>query len=330
MHIIQLLGSLMGLSFVAGINLYATVLTVGLGIRLEMIHLAPDLASLEILAHDYVLIAAGIAYAAEFFADKIPWIDSAWDSFHTFIRPIGAAILGATAIGDVDPVIEIAVFLLCGGMALSSHATKAGVRLVVNQIPEPFSNIGLSVTEDIVAVGGSWLALTHPVLMFILTLIFLVLFILLVPKLFRLLRVQILAMTAWFRALFGGGASGEEINLFDEIPEKFLGHVPAEIESGENAFCVRSVSGKGMDMGRNYPGLLCMAENRLFFITRKGLHVQKYDLNLDEIKTVKFQKKFLLDRLVFSDGERYTYVHLFKNRESRAEKIVKMVDAQLK
>jgi hypothetical protein len=330
MHVIQLLGSLMGLAFVAGINLYATILAVGLGIRLGMIHLSPDLASLEILSHDYILIAAGVAYFAEFFADKIPWVDSAWDSFHTFIRPIGAAVIGATALGDVDPVLEIAVFLLCGGVAFSSHTTKAGLRLVVNQIPEPFSNIGLSFTEDIAAVGGAWLALTHPVIMFVLTLIFLVLFIVLVPRLFRLLRVEVLAMTAGIKSLLSGGMAGEEADLFDEIPEKFLGHVPDDIRSGENTFCVRSVSGKGMDLGRNLVGLLFLNNGRLSFITRKSFRVRTSDLNLSGIKDVKYQKKLLLDRLVLSDGKSYTHIHFFKNRQSRGPKILEMVKAQLR
>ena len=106
MEAINLLGATMGLGLVSGLNLYATVLTVGLGIRLGLITLNPEMSGLAVLASPYVLIAAGVIYLLEFFADKIPWVDSLWDGVHTFIRPLGAAVIGATAIGAVEPQIR--------------------------------------------------------------------------------------------------------------------------------------------------------------------------------------------------------------------------------
>ena len=116
MEAINLLGSTMGLGLVSGLNLYATVLTVGLGIRLGLITPNPELSGLAVLSSPYVLIAAGVIYLVEFFADKIPWVDSIWDGVHTLIRPLGAAVIGATAIGVVEPRAAV-IAALCAGVA---------------------------------------------------------------------------------------------------------------------------------------------------------------------------------------------------------------------
>src|SRR5690606_38849455 len=130
---------------------------------------------------------AGVVYVVEFFADKIPWLDNAWDSIHTFIRPMGAAFLAMAAVTNVDPVAEFAIMLLCGSVALTTHATKAGTRVAVNTSPEPFSNIAISSAEDVVAVGGTWLAFQYPLIMLGIVLVFLVIFVWMAPKLWRLL-----------------------------------------------------------------------------------------------------------------------------------------------
>ena len=140
------------------------------------------------MASTPVLIIAGVIYLVEFVADKVPWIDTLWDTVHTFIRPLGAAILGVAAVGDVDPVLRMGAFLLAGTVALSSHSAKAGTRLLANHSPEPFSNIGLSLTEDGVVVGGVWLALTHPLIALVIVVVLVAIIIWCIPKLVRLLR----------------------------------------------------------------------------------------------------------------------------------------------
>ena len=115
-------------------------------------------------------------------------MDTFWDAIHTFIRPLGAALLAVTALGPVDPVVKLGAFLLCGGIAFSSHSAKAGTRLAANQSPEPFSNIGLSLVEDGVAVSGVWLALAHPLVTLGIVILCVAVILWLVPKLFRLFR----------------------------------------------------------------------------------------------------------------------------------------------
>lgn len=203
MDTIVLLGSVMGLGFISGIRLYSTVLTVGLGIRIGWFHLDSHLAALNILTHPFILITAGVVYLAEFFADKIPWVDSLWDCIHSLIRPIGAAFLGATALGSVDPAMKITAFLLCGGVAFSSHATKTSARLIVNHSPEPFTNIGLSLFEDIFSVFGVWMSLQHPIIVFCFIVVFLALFIWLFPKFFRFARRQAISIYCWLKNRFG-------------------------------------------------------------------------------------------------------------------------------
>lgn len=200
MDALSTLGSLMGLGLVSGIRLYSTVLVIGLGLRLGLLHPPAALHHLDVLASTPVLIIAGVAYVIEFLADKIPLVDSVWDMVHTFIRPVGAAVVAATALGPVDPAIKVGAILLAGSIALSGHSAKAGTRAVINQSPEPFTNIGASLAEDGLVAGGVWLALSHPIVALVVVLVAVGLIIWLVPKLFRMLRKQI----ARVRQVLGG------------------------------------------------------------------------------------------------------------------------------
>lgn len=188
MKTLALLGTITGIALFAGIRLYATVLTVGLCLRYGLLQLPEELGSLSILAHPYVLGAAGVCTVMEFLADKVPWVDSLWDGIHAFLRPAGAALIALAAVGRLDPAAEIAVILLCGGVAFSSHSAKAGARLLVNQSPEPFSNVALSLFEDVIAVGGSYAAVAHPLAILAVVAGFLVLFAVLSRRIYRRLR----------------------------------------------------------------------------------------------------------------------------------------------
>jgi hypothetical protein len=202
MGTLAIVGSLMALALASGVRLYTTVLAVGLGIRFGFLDLPQQLSDLRVLAELPVLITAGIVYVVEFVADKIPWVDTLWDTIHTFIRPLGAAIIAATALGPVDPGVKVAVTLLAAGVAFTGHSAKAGTRLVVNQSPEPFSNIGLSVAEDGLVLGSVWLAFTHPIVALTIVLLVVALILWLLPKLVRLVRRQATRIGALMRHPF--------------------------------------------------------------------------------------------------------------------------------
>lgn len=187
------LGFALGSAWLSGINLYATVLTLGLLQRFGLAHLPGDLT---VLADTWVLAVAGVMYAVEFVADKIPWLDSAWDAVHTFIRVPAGAVLAAAAFWNFDPSVRIAATLAGGGIALGSHGAKAAVRAVANTSPEPFTNIGLSLAEDVVAVGLSTLLTLHPVPVLVVAAAFTVLVFVFARKMIRAIRRRFTRSTA--------------------------------------------------------------------------------------------------------------------------------------
>ena len=175
----------MGVAWASGINLYAAILVLGLlGLSGHM----PLPETLQVLQNPIVIGVAGFMYCVEFFADKIQGVDSAWDTLHTFIRIPAGAVLAATAVGDVDPAIAISAALVGGGLTAGTHLAKASTRLLVNTSPEPFSNIGASLAEDTVVVGGLLTALYYPSLFLVFLLVFVALMIWLLPILWRSLK----------------------------------------------------------------------------------------------------------------------------------------------
>jgi Domain of unknown function (DUF4126) len=159
MNPIETLGLAFGAGFSSGLNLYATVATLGLLERFGIIHLPP---SLQGLSHTWVLAIAIALYILEFFADKVPYVDTAWDVVHTFIRPPAAAVLAYSAVSAAPAEWRWAAALLAGGVALTSHGTKSSARAAVNTVPEPFTNWALSLGEDVLAVWLTWMATAHP------------------------------------------------------------------------------------------------------------------------------------------------------------------------
>ena len=154
MLLIDQLGVALGLATLAGLNLYLTVLIAGCAVRFHWIELSGSYEQLAVLGNPWVLGAAGCLYVVEFFADKIPWVDSAWDVVHTVIRPAGGIFLALAALGKMDPAAVTVASLLAGSAALSTHGTKAGVRAFLNLSPEPVSNSLASVAEDGLVLGG--------------------------------------------------------------------------------------------------------------------------------------------------------------------------------
>jgi hypothetical protein len=169
----------MGLAWASGLNLYATLFTLGYLANTGNIDLPQNL---QIVADPMVMGAAGVMYLLEFFADKIPGVDTGWDAIHTFVRIPAGAMLAAGAIGNLNPVVEITAAILGGGLAAGTHATKAGTRVLINSSPEPFSNWIASITEDVVVVSGVWACINHPILFLVALIFFMLLMIWLLPR----------------------------------------------------------------------------------------------------------------------------------------------------
>ena len=162
MSIVEILGIAASVSLLAGWRLYLCVLATGIAMRSGYVPLPSHLESLQVLASPWVMGVAAFGAIAEFFADKIAWLDSLWDTVHTVIRPLGGAMLALAIVNPQDPATQVIAFLLGGGGALLAHGGKAGARAVVNASPEPFSNIVVSTAEDVASAGLLALAFAYP------------------------------------------------------------------------------------------------------------------------------------------------------------------------
>ena len=183
------LGRTLGFSFAAGVNLYATVAILGLASRYGWVSLPPQFQAFN---NDIVIGAAVVMYLIEFFADKIPYVDSLWDVIHTAIRPVGGALIAVTTLGDASPTVEGLVALLGGTVAAGSHLTKTSTRAAANASPEPFSNWVLSIGEDLFVIGLGFLALKYPVAALVVAGGLLILIVVFAAVIIRKVR-------AWFR-----------------------------------------------------------------------------------------------------------------------------------
>ena len=185
MSLISTIALAMGASWTSGINLYASVATLGLLGRFANLKLPGEL---EVLTSWWIIGIASALYLVEFFADKIPWLDSTWDLVHTFIRVPAGAVMAAAAFGDFDRTVQVIALLLGGGLALSSHGTKAATRAVLNASPEPVTNIIASLVEDVLAVLSILAAVFVPVLLFVIVAAGLFVSYLVLPRVVRFLR----------------------------------------------------------------------------------------------------------------------------------------------
>ena len=183
--VIESISMTMGAAWGSGINLYATLLVLGLLGTTGNITLPENL---EVLMNPMVLGAAGLMYFVEFFADKTPGVDTGWDTIHTFIRIPAGALLAANAVGDVTPAVAVAAGIMGGTLAAGTHATKAGSRVLINTSPEPFTNWFASLSEDVAVIGGIWAAVVHPWVFLGLLLVFILMMIWLLPKLWHAIK----------------------------------------------------------------------------------------------------------------------------------------------
>lgn len=326
METLQLLGVAVGLASLAGLNLYLTVFAAGLAIRFDWIALAPEYARLEVLGDPIVLTVAGFLCVMEFLADKLPWVDSAWDAVHTAIRPAGAALLAVLALGDANPVFDVIVGLLAAWLGFTTHALKSTVRLQANASPEPFSNVGLSVAEDATVAFGVWLVFAHPLIALVVAIVFLAAIWFFVPRMLRATWVKL-----WL--------CGRKLRLApEETPVETLPNAlprPArtaieKIAGAEAIWAVLCVSGTGTGCPRNRFGWLVSAGTeggRLFFVPRSRPRRPKA-LPEGIPSDVRIECKFLADVLVVEWPGGDAPAHFLFDRGSRA--LVRLVAERLR
>ncbi|MGI8432448.1 MAG: DUF4126 domain-containing protein [Chthoniobacterales bacterium] len=323
---LKLLGVALGLACLAGLNLYLTVFVTGLAIQQHWIVLGPAYQSLEILANPVILWISGTLYVVEFFADKIPWVDSAWDTVHTIIRPIGGALLAIRVLGEPTPAFDVAVALAAGGASLVTHSAKASTRLVANTSPEPFSNVALSLLEDAAVVGG--LALIHYNPLWALGIFVLLLSIILyfAPKIFRAVRVKLWLIWKKLNGPAGDNATGE---LPADLPSRYLsGFERANVLHETVAWAVPCISKKVRGVSPNASGFLLATNedpNKLLFVVRKGWRARAQEIPLQGSTAVR-EAKFLSENLVLTNEDQRGTRAVFVFERGRAERVQQMVE----
>ena len=226
METIDVIALTLGVAWASGINLYAAILVLGLMGSGGYTQL-PE--SLTILQDPLVLMAAGVMYFVEFFADKIPGVDTGWDAIHTFIRiPAGAMLAVGAAQGlEINQAAELAAALVGGSLAATSHLTKASTRLVINTSPEPVTNWTASIAEDIAVVGGLWASLNYPLAFVVFIVLFVLLAIWLLPKLWRAIKNIVATLRGWFG---GKSVSAGEGEVTNDIIENLIDSQSKKVE----------------------------------------------------------------------------------------------------
>jgi len=303
----------LSLACLAGIDLYLTVFATGLAIHLHWITLSPSYQSLEVLGQPWVIIIAGILYLLEFFADKVPWIDSAWDAVHTIIRPIGGALLALQVLGHHSPIVDVLIILLGGSASLVTHTAKASTRLAANSSPEPASNIGLSVAEDMAVFGGLTLIHYNPILALSIFVIAIAAFLYFAPKVFRSMKAKIwLALNKLNAAPDVRRAPTLPIAL----PSRLAPTFSKQNLLGETiAWAVPCLSGRGRRIPANLFGALVATNeepHKIVFVGRKNWKPFYQTIDL-EGSTVARDPQFLSENLVIvpKEGRGPKYCFLF-------------------
>ena len=288
MDTMELLGSTLGLGFLAGLRLYATVLLIGLVVRFHWIALPDSFAHLYVLGNRWVLATAAAAATFEFLADKIPWVDSLWDSVHTFVRPVGAVLLGAMALGSEDPVTRTVIALLCGGVALTGHSTKAATRLFANHLPEPFTNLALSFAGDIFIPAAFWMLIKHREIALGAMALFVFLFAWFSPPIFRSIRVECIAIRSVF------------VKYFSLPPTE----TPPE--------WIRCSAGRGVKGLTNSVGRLSLEAEQYVFTTRRMFRNRVHRIPLSRISGTRLTRGLLVDALTFTVNDYEQEFDVFK------------------
>jgi Domain of unknown function (DUF4126) len=318
MEILQTLGVALGLASLAGLNLYLTVFVTGLAIQQQWIDVSQTYPDLAILGHPAIVAVSGALYCLQFFADKVPWVDSLWDAVHTVIRPVGGAFLAIRVLGNPDPVFDVIVALLAGSATLLTHGLKAGTRLVANHSPEPFSNIALSVAEDASVLGGLALIKYDPALAFVLFLLLSIGIAYFGPKLYRALKAN--AYLIWKKAA-SPAVDQWETELSKELPHELdIAFQAVNRDGDKTLWAIPCISASARRIPGNLFGCLVATEQpapKVTFVGKRFWSGVAEEIDLTTYK-VAHESKFLSENIVFYSLEKKPkYVFVF-HRGQRA------------
>jgi hypothetical protein len=335
--IVGLLGTALGLGFLSGFRLYATVLALGLAIRFHWFTPNETMSAMTVFGDGRVLAGAAILAFIEFLADKVPWVDSAWDSVHTFVRPLAAAGIAASALGSIDPVGKTILSLLCGGVALTAHSAKAATRFAVNHSPEPYSNMLLSAGEDLAAPLALWFLSAHPGIFLMFLVAFLGVFGYVAPGMFRQIRVEMSALRSLLNRWAGVGptlpatlpktASGDPMareawnhlhRYIDVLPQSVVSKSGMSV--GVRAVATRSLPGLNRSIG-----YLSFRDKKLTFITRRWFRTVAHSIPYAEMKSIISKSGFFLDQVTIEDtrGQKFMF-DLFRSAPNEMTAATKM------
>jgi hypothetical protein len=320
MESLSALALVIGLGFAAGINLYAVVLTVGLGAHLGLVQLPVQLDALAVLGHPSIVLLAATGWLVQFLADKVRWLDSGWDVVHCAIRPAGAVLIAVALVGEIDSVFGATAIGLAAAAAVATHAAKAGLRLVVNSIPEPLSNIAVSLVEDGVVVVGTWLAVHHPLGAIPGVLVLGLGLGALAPSLARVAGVEASALLALLRSWLAPGAQEPAA----EPPRSYAGLLPPPVAdaAADTRFALRCASGGGTGTRRHDLGFLCMGGGEVLFVARQGGRVRGFPIDLSRMDEIHYRPGPALDRLTLRAGVSHAHFLVLKDRAARLDEAV--------
>jgi len=329
MEVLETLAVALGFATLAGLNLYLVVFVTGLAINQGWVDVSATYPDLMVLGDPAVMTAAGIFFCLEFFSDKIPWVDSLWDSVHTLVRPVGGGLLAIQTLGPTDPAFEVVIALLAGGATMVVHGVKSGSRLAINGSPEPVSNVAASLGEDALVLGGLALMTTNPILAGVVCLVFLGICLYFAPKLFRRIR-------AFFWLLghrFSAALSPPDVERAADT-----GPTPAEnralVRARDGAaidpeWTIRALVGHCREMEGFAPlsfgrmVLLADDPGRLHFVGRRRWRPYHVALPLDGLE-IAHESRFLSEDVVFYEvaGNRRLVLRLPAGRTALAGRIV--------
>lgn len=300
---ITTLSTILGLSFASGINLYATVAVAGFSIRNNLVTGLPP--ELNILAEPSVIGVAIVLYVIEFFADKIPGLDTLWDLIHTFLRPLAGAALALGAVGDADPVFKVIAVLIGTAVSSTTHFTKTTTRMVVNTSPEPFSNAAISLAEDVGAASISYMAFAHPYPTGIVVIILLGLIFYFIPKLIQFTLFWASAIISSPLSLLSKQA------VSDAIPQNYWNALKLKSLPTLYSKCfIRSTP----NTLKNVKGYIILQDNYLLLAAKQWFRISAFKIPLTEIQDMQIIKKLLYIIAVLYTEKGPIHLLFYKNR----------------